>query len=103
MEQHAFWEKIGSFLRSYEKVYASMNWFPHWGGLTRHRRGYYVSVRFLVLAGLYVAAFYLPPCAWSKIVLTLVAMYSIAGTHLLPTSFVFGGVVPVRPLRASEK
>ena len=100
MEQHEFWQKIESFLQDYEKVYAPMHWFRNWGGLTRGKQGRYVFLRFVVLVGLYVAAFYLPLYAWSKMSMALVAIYSIADMVVLPTSYAFGGIHPMRPLRA---
>jgi len=59
-----------------------------------------VFLRFLFLVSLYVAAFYLPLRLWSKISLTCIAVYSIGDMFVLPTSYVFGGVSPMRPLRA---
>ena len=100
MEHHEFWRKIESFLRNYERAYAPVRWFGHWGGLTRGRQGYVVFLRFVFLVGLYVAAFYLPLYAWSKISLTFIAICLIADMFMLPTSIAFGGMTPMRPLRA---
>jgi len=100
MEHHEFWQKIESFLRNYERAYAPVRWFRHWGGLTKERQGYFIFLRFVFLVGLYVAAFYLPLYAWSKISLTFIAIYLIADMFMLPTSIAFGGVSPMRPLRA---
>ena len=100
MEQHQFWQRIESFLRNYERTYTPAHWFRDWGGLTRDKQGRFVFLRFLLLVGLYVVAFYLPLRLWSKISLTCVAAYLIADMFVLPTSYAFGGVDPVRPLRA---
>lgn len=100
MEHHEFWQKIESFLRNYERAYAPVRWFGDWGGLTKGRQGYVVFLRFVFLVGLYVAAFYLPLYGWSKISLTFIAIYLIADMFMLPTSIAFGGVSPMRPLRA---
>ena len=100
MEHHEFWQKIETFLQNYERAYAPMHWFREWGGLTRGRQGYFVFLRFAFLAGLYVAAFYLPSSAWLKIFLTFIAIYLIADMFMLPTSYAFGGIPPMRPLRA---
>jgi hypothetical protein len=100
MEHDEFWQKIESFLRNYERAYAPMHWFRNWGGLTRGKQGRFVFLKFLILVGLYVAAFYLPLYAWSKIPLTFIATYLIADMFMLPTSYAFGGIPPIRPLRA---
>jgi hypothetical protein len=100
MDQNEFWQKTDSFLRNYERAYAPMNWFRNWGGWTKDKQGRFVFLRFLFLVGLYVAAFYLPLRLWSKISLSCVAAYLIADMFVLPTSYAFGGVVPMRPLRA---
>jgi len=100
MEHHEFWQKIEAFLRHYERAYAPMHWFGHWGGLTRGRQGHFVFLRFVLIAGLYVAAFYLPLSFWSRISLTFIAIYLIADMFMLPTSYAFGGITPLRPLRA---
>jgi hypothetical protein len=100
MEHHEFWQKIESALRNYERAYTPVRWFRHWGGLTRSRRGHFIFLRFVFLVGLYVAAFYLPLYAWSKISLTLIAGFLIADMFMLPTSIAFGGLPPMRPLRA---
>jgi hypothetical protein len=100
MEHHEFWQKIESYLRNYERAYTPVRWFREWGGLTRGRRGYFIFLRFVFLVGLYVAAFYLPLYAWSKISLTFIAIYLIADMFMLPTSIAFGGLPPMRPLRA---
>jgi Ion channel len=73
---------------------------PPLGSLTRSRRGHFIFLRFVFLVGLYVAAFYLPLYAWSKISLTLIAGFLIADMFTLPTSIAFGGLPPMRPLRA---
>ena len=100
MEHHEFWQKIESALRNYERAYTPVRWFRHWGGLTRGRRGQFIFLRFVFLVGLYVAAFYLPLYAWCKISLTIIATYLIADMFMLPTSIAFGGLPPMRPLRA---
>ncbi len=100
MEHHEFWGKIETLLRNYERAYAPMHWFRHWGGLTRGRQGHFIFLRFVFLAGLYVAAYYSPLYAWSKISLTFIAGYLIADMFVLPTSYAFGGLPPMRPLRA---
>lgn len=99
MEQQEFWQKIESFLRNYDEVYSQARWFGNWGGLTRGREGYFVFLRFVFLAGLYVAAFYLPLSVWSKILLTIIAGYLIVDMFMLPTSIAFSGI-PIRPLRS---
>jgi len=68
--------------------------------LTRGKQGRFVFLRFLILVGLYVAAFYLPLYAWSKISLTCIATYLIADMFMLPSSYAFGSIPPIRPLRA---
>src|SRR5574341_306283 len=100
MEHHEFWQKIESFLRNYERTYAPVRWFRHWGGLTKERQGYFIFLRFPFLAGLYVAAFYLPLNAWSKVFLAFIAIYLIADMFMLPTSYAFGGIAQMLPLRA---
>ena len=100
MEQHQFWQKIESFLQNYEISYAPMHWFRNWGGFTRGKQGRFVLLRFLFLVGTYAAAFYVPLHTWSKISLAFVAMYLIADMIMLPTSYAFGGIHPMRPLRA---
>ena len=100
MEHQEFWQKIESSLRNYERAYTPRRWFRHWGGLTSSRRGQFIFLRFIFLVGLYVAAFYLPLYAWSKVFLTLVAIYLIADMFMLPTSYAFGRIPPMRPLRA---
>lgn len=100
MEPQEFWQKIEAFLRKYERAYAPMHWFGDWGGLTTGRQGHFVFLRFVFLVGLYVAAFYLPLYAWSKIVLTFIALYLIVDMFMLPTSYAFGGIPLLRPLRA---
>ena len=52
------------------------------------------------MVGLYVEAFYVPLYTWSKISLAFVAMYLIADMVVLPTSYAFGGMGSLRPLRA---
>jgi len=100
MEHHEFWQRLESFLRNYERAYAPIRWFHHWGGLTKGRQGYFIFLRFAFLVGLYVAAFYLPLYAWSKIFLAFIAVYLIGDMFMLPTSYAFGGILPMRPLRA---
>ena len=100
MEHHEFWQRLESFLRNYERAYAPIRWFHHWGGLTKGRQGYFIFLRFAFLVGLYVAAFYLPLYAWSKIFLAFIAVYVIGDMFMLPTSYAFGGILPMRPLRA---
>ena len=100
MEQHEFWQKIESALGNYERAYTPMRWFRHWGGLTRGRRGQFIFLRLIFLVGLYMAAFYLPLYAWSKISLTCIASYLIVDMFMLPTSIAFGGLPDMRPLRA---
>ena len=100
MEHHEFWQKIESALRNYEQAYTPVRWFHHWGGLTRGRRGQFIFLRFIFLVGLYMVAFYLPLYAWAKISLTIIATYLIADMFMLPTSIAFGGLPPMRPLRA---
>ncbi len=100
MEHHEFWQKIEALLRKYERTYAPVRWFRDWGGLTGGRQGYFVFLRFVFLIGLYLAAFYLPLSGWSKMALTIVAAYLIADMFMLPTSYAFGGIPVMRPLRA---
>jgi len=102
MEHHELWQRIESFLRNYERAYAPTHWFRNWGGLTRGKQGRFVFLRFLILVGLYVASFYLPLNAWSKVSLTFIAIYLIADMLMLPTSYAFGGIlIPrIQPLRA---
>lgn len=100
MEHHEFWQTLESFLRNYERAYASLRWFRHWGGLTKERQGYFIFLRFVFLVGLYVAAFYLPLYAWSKILLAFIAVYLIGDMFMLPTSYAFGSIPRMRPLRA---
>jgi len=100
MEHHEFWQRPESFLRNYERAYAPIRWFHHWGGLAKGRQGYFIFLRFAFLVGLYVAAFYLPLYAWSKIFLAFIAVYLIGDMFMLPTSYAFGGILPMRPLRA---
>jgi hypothetical protein len=100
MEQDEFWQKMESFLRNYEEAYTPVHWFRSWGGLTRAREGRFVLLRLLFLVGLYMAAFYVPLHLWSKIPLTCVAVFLIADMFVLPTSYVFGGIAPLLPLRA---
>ncbi len=100
MKHQEFWRKIESRLKDYERSYAPVRWFGGWGGLTRGREGYFIFLRFVFLVGLYMAAFYLPSYAWSKISLTFIALYLIAESVLLPTSIAFGGILPMHPLRA---
>ena len=100
MEHDEFWQKIESLLKNYELSYAPVRWFGGWGGLTGGREGYFVSLRFIFLISLYLAAFYLPSYSRLGILMTIVAGYSIADMFLLPTSIVFGGTPAMRPLRA---
>ncbi len=100
MKYDEFWQILESFLRNYEQAYAPMRWFRHWGGLTKERQGYFIFLRFVFLVGLYVVAFYVPLYAWSKIVLSSIAIYLIGDMFMLPTSYAFGGIPPMRPLRA---
>ncbi len=100
MGHHEFWQKIESFLRNYERTYAPVRWFRHWGGLTKERQGYFIFLRFPFLAGLYVAAFYLPLNVWSKVFLVFIVIYLIADMFMLPTSYAFGGIPQMLPLRA---
>ena len=100
MEHQEFWQKIESSLRNYERAYTPRRWFRHWGGLTKGRRGHFIFLRLIFLVGLYVAAFYLPLYAGSKITLTIIAAYLIADMFMLPTSIAFGGLPPIRPLRS---
>lgn len=100
MEHHEFWEKLESFLRNYERAYAPVRWFGGWGGLTTGREVYFAFLRFILLVGLYVAAYYLPLYAWPKISLTFIVLFLIADMFMLPTSIAFGGVPFPRPLRA---
>ena len=100
MEHQEFWRKIESSLRNYEQTYAPARWFGGWGGLTRGREGYFVFFRFIFLNGLYLTAFYLPLYWWLNILLAIAAGYLIADMVLLPTSIAFGGILPMRPLRA---
>lgn len=86
MERHEFWRKLESFLRNYERAYAPVRWFRDWGGLTKERQGYFVFLRFAFLVGLYGAAF--------------IAIYLIGDMFMLPTSYAFGAIPPMRPLRA---
>ena len=90
MEQQEFWQKIESYLRNYERTYSSERWFRDWGGLTRKRKGYFIILRLAFLIGLYVAAFYIPLHAWSKISLSIITIYLIADMVVLPTSYAFG-------------
>lgn len=100
MLEHEFWQKLESFLRNYEQTYAPIRWFRHWGGLSRGRQGHFVFLRFAFLVGLYLAAFYFPLYVWSRTSLTLIAIYLIGDMFMLPTSYAFGGIQPMRPLRA---
>jgi hypothetical protein len=100
MEQHDFWQKMESTLRNYEAAYSAERWFRDWGGLTRKRKGYFIFLRLAFLIGLYVAAFYMPLQAWLKIFLSIIAIYLIADMFMLPTSYAFGGIPHVLPLRA---
>ena len=100
VEHNEFWKRLESFLRNYERAYAPIRWFHHWGGLAKGRQGYFIFLRFAFLVGLYVAAFYLPLYAWSKIFLAFIAIYLIGDMFMLPTSYAFGGILPMRPLRA---
>ncbi len=100
VEHKEFWQKIESFLKDYDQTYAPVRWFGGWGGLTRGREGYFVSLRFIFLISLYLAAFYLPSYSWLGILMTIVAGYSIADMFLLPTSIVLSGTPAMRPLRA---
>jgi hypothetical protein len=100
MKQHEFWQKIESGLRNYEGAYSAERWFRDWGGLTRKRKGYFILLRLVFLIGLYVAAFYMPLPAWSKISLSIITTYLIADMFMLPTSYAFGGIPHILPLRA---
>ena len=100
MEHDKFWRNIESLLRKYHENYAPVRWFGEWGGLTKGREGYFIFFRFMFLIGLYVTAFYLPAYSWLKILLTAVAGYLIVEMVLLPSAFAFGGILPMRPLRA---
>ncbi len=100
MEHQEFWQKIESSLRKYEQTYTPMRWFRHWGGLTKSRRGQFIFLRFILLVGLYLAAFYWPLQGWAKVSLTIIAGFLIADMFMLPTSIAFGGLAPMRPLRA---
>jgi hypothetical protein len=100
MEHQEFWQKIESFLRNYEETYTTAQWFRHWGGLTRNRRGQFIFLRFIFLIGLYVAVFYLPLYPWTRILLSLIAGYLIADMLMAPTALIFGGLPFMRPLRA---
>ncbi len=100
MEHQEFWQKIESSLRNYEQTYTPLRWFRHWWGLTRSRRGQFIFLRFIFLVGLYVAAFYWPLNTWTKIALTIIAGFLIVDMFMLPTSIAFGGLPPMRPLRA---
>lgn len=42
----------------------------------------------------------MPLSPWAKISLTIIAVYLIADMFMLPTSIAFGGLPPMRPLRA---
>ena len=77
-----------------------MRWFGEWGGLTKGREGYFILFRFIFLIGLYLTAFYLTEYLWLKILLTTVAGYLIVEMVLLPSAIAFGGILPMRPLRA---
>jgi len=104
MEHPEFWQKIESLLLNYEQVYAPVRWFRGWAGLTRDREGYFVFLRFVFLVGLYAMAFSLPLSPWIRLLTIIVAVYLIADMVLLPTSIVFGVILPIRlsmnPLRA---
>jgi Ion channel len=100
MDHQEFWQKSEGFLRKYEQTFAPARWFGDWGGLTTGRLGYFIFLRVVFLVGLYVVAFYLPLYAWSKIALTFVASYQIADMFMVPTTFAFGGIATLRPLRA---
>jgi hypothetical protein len=100
MEQHDFWQKMESTLRNYEAAYSAERWFRDWGGLTRKRKGYFIFLRLAFLIGLYIAAFYMPLQAWLKVFLSIIAIYLIADMFMLPTSYAFGGIPHVLPLRA---
>lgn len=100
MEQQEFWRKIESYLRNYVRTYSSERWFRDWGGLTRKRKGYFIVLRLAFLIGLYVAAFYMPLHAWSKISLSIITVYLIADMFMLPTSYAFGGIPHILPLKA---
>jgi hypothetical protein len=91
---------LSPFLKNYERRYSSPRWFNNWGGLTSGREGYVVFFRFVFLLGLYVTVFYQPPVLWLQIPMTVVAVYFIFESFLLPTSIAFTGVPPWRPLRA---
>ena len=99
MEQHEFWQKIELFLHNYEQTYAPVRWFGAWAGLTKSREGYFVFLRLVFLAGLYVAAFYLPLSPWESIPSIIIAIYLIADMVVLPASIAFGGILSMRPLR----
>ena len=77
-----------------------MRWFGEWGGLTKGREGYFILFRFIFLIGLYLTAFYLTEYLWLKILLTTVVGYLIVEMVLLPSAIAFGGILPMRPLRA---
>jgi len=77
-----------------------VRWFGEWGGLTKGREGYFILFRFIFLIGLYLTAFYLTEYLWLKILLTTVAGYLIVEMVLLPSAIAFGGILPMRPLRA---
>jgi len=100
MEHQEFWQKIELFLQNYEQAFTPMRWFREWRGLTRGRRGPFIFLRFIFLVGLYVAAYYLPLSAWARMLLAIIAGYLIADMLMLPTSIAFGGLPPMRPLRA---
>ena len=100
MEQHEFWQKIELFLYNYERAYAPVRWFGAWAGLTKGREGYFIFLRLVFLAGLYVAAFYLPLSPWESIPSIIIAIYLIADMVVLPASIAFGGILSMRPLRA---
>ena len=100
MKDTDFWQKIESFFKDYDLAYAPVRWFGGWGGLTRGREGYFVSLRFIFLISLYLAAFYMRSYSWPGILMTIVAGYWIADMFLLPTVIAFGGTPAMRPLRA---
>jgi len=99
MEQEEFWQKVESFLNHYELSYAPVRWFGEWGGFTRRREGYFVLFRLFFLIALYVAAFFSLSHSWLEILMAIVTGYNIADMFLLPTSYAFGSIGVIRPLR----
>jgi len=101
-----FWLRRESDIVQFETRYSPMRWFKDWKGFTKGRAGYYMIVRFLVLIGFVLAAFYLPEeCSIEYIILKLLLIFLVSGLILdimiVNTSVAFITRNSKDPLRAA--